>query len=258
MLAELQRYYESNGISALDFACCHHTECSKQSPGFTQAKEAFVSTGYERHTLPRLLFLSLDSGSCDQCPAMRTMGALREQESKTDVCRLPKARHWYRTHELAQIILSAFQPGLHIEAAKQYFAHTNSAKCCANNPGRAKGSAGMFRNCRGYIRGEVAILRPDIIVTQGAEAHRSIEGAFPERDMPLDGSLLTAEPQRPMVVVINDAPVLWFRSYHPRNYGRFNKQRTQDYPQYPRLARSFMASSGRWPGPCEAHPQREA
>ncbi len=65
MLQRLYRYYEDKGILSTSFACLHKKQCSAGSPDFTGPKSAFVSTGYEnrRSNLPRLLFLSLDSGS---------------------------------------------------------------------------------------------------------------------------------------------------------------------------------------------------
>ncbi len=65
MLQRLYRYYEDKGILSTSFACLHKKQCSAGSPDFTGPKSAFVSTGYENRSsnLPRLLFLSLDSGS---------------------------------------------------------------------------------------------------------------------------------------------------------------------------------------------------
>ena len=80
MLAELRQYYEANGISALKFSCPHYENCSQDCPKFTKAKEAFVSTGYEDHTLPRVLFLSLDSGDADPKAKNKTLENIREQE----------------------------------------------------------------------------------------------------------------------------------------------------------------------------------
>jgi hypothetical protein len=45
-----------------------------------EAKEAFVSSGYENHELPRLLFLSLDSGKGDRKDKNRMLENVREQE----------------------------------------------------------------------------------------------------------------------------------------------------------------------------------
>ena len=71
-----------------------------------QAREAFVGTEYEKGALPRLLFVSLDPGSSDVDPKRRTAESIRyREEHGCDVATLPKPRHWYRTHELAWILL---------------------------------------------------------------------------------------------------------------------------------------------------------
>lgn len=72
MLTELHSYYDAHGIGARRFACLHRHQCAAESPRFTTAKEAYVGSEYEKGTLPRLLFLSLDSGSADAGPATKT------------------------------------------------------------------------------------------------------------------------------------------------------------------------------------------
>ena len=48
--------------------------------------------------------------------------------------------------------------------------HANSAKCCMNKPQRKKANAVLFRNCQQNLSGELGILRPQIVVTQGKES----------------------------------------------------------------------------------------
>jgi hypothetical protein len=63
MLDALEATYRHQGILATDFRCPLAASCGAGQEGFTQAKSAFVSRGYAKHDLPRLLFLSLDPGS---------------------------------------------------------------------------------------------------------------------------------------------------------------------------------------------------
>jgi hypothetical protein len=101
LIEELKRYYRANGISAADFRCKHCKACKGDSEDFSQAREAFVGREYERGTLPRLLFLSLDLGE-SYCEDDRTIEGMRCWEAQScNVHTLPKGRHWYRTHELA-------------------------------------------------------------------------------------------------------------------------------------------------------------
>ena len=90
MLDALKAYYEANGISALDFRCQHAYQCGADSPRFTAAKESYVGPEYEAGNGPRLLFLSLDSGSADVDPFARTLAAVRAQTLVRDVATLPK------------------------------------------------------------------------------------------------------------------------------------------------------------------------
>src|SRR5690606_234200 len=146
---------------------------------FTTAKEAFVSSGYVKHELPRIVFLSLDSGSAEKDPHLKTLESVRIwEEEKENVLALPKNKHWYRTHELAYTILRNFRLDLRIDQARHYFAHVNSAKCCMNNPQRAQANQILFDNCGEFTPGELEILDPDIIITQGKWAKLVIDKAF--------------------------------------------------------------------------------
>ena len=163
MLTELERYYVQNGILATQFTCRYKAACSANCPAFTGPKSAFVSSGYEEGRLPRLLFLSLDSGSGKHNDHERLPLAVRAQEEGRDVLALAKHKHWYRTHELAWYILKAFAPDLQVEEAKLYFAHANSAKCCMNKDQRAKADGILFKNCQRYLRQELELLEPEIM-----------------------------------------------------------------------------------------------
>ena len=112
MLRKLNAFYDSHGISPVGFRCTSLSTCSADSPDFTEAKASFVGPSYEARQLPRLLFLSLDSGSAHCNPWQRTAEAVRRQELATDVAALHKGKHWYRTHELALELLGQFKAGL--------------------------------------------------------------------------------------------------------------------------------------------------
>ena len=222
MFQRLARYYEDKGILSTSFACPHKKQCSAGSPDFTGPKSAFVSTGYENKSsgLPRLLFLSLDSGDGDKDDRKRLPEALRQQEEiERDVLALPKHKHWYRTHELAWYIFKRFDPFIRVEDAKRYFAHANSAKCCMNKPGRRQADRVLFRNCREYLLGELEILRPDIIVTQGAEAKKAV-GSFYKPIERID--------EYASKILMDSREVFWLHTYHPASWGAFNRQRNFD------------------------------
>ncbi|MDD2297747.1 MAG: uracil-DNA glycosylase family protein [Sphaerochaetaceae bacterium] len=197
---------------------------------FTGPKSAYVSAGYERGELPRLLFLSLDSGSAEREPDKRLPEAVRRQEEiDCAVLSLPKGLHWYRTHELAWYVLRKFKPNLLLDQAKHYFAHANSAKCCMNNKHNSKAASILFKNCRRYLAGEIAILRPAIVVTQGSEAKDAMSRLVRKISPGIDDFA--------SIVELEWGPVFWLHTYHPRNYGAFNKQRA--FNEETQLAEGF-------------------
>ncbi len=239
MLEELEELYMSRGIHPLNFGCQYLEECSANSPNFTEAKMSFVGPRYEEATLPRLLFLSLDSGDADASPQRRTAKAVQTMELARDVEKLPKHKHWYRTHEMAFELLRQFEPQLTIPDARLYFAHVNSAKCCQNKDGRSQADSILFKKCRGYIPDELRILAPDVVVTQGDAAKKVILGKFCRRAH--DPRTIRTGPKFSLDAhyetgLIELGPgmksFLWLHTHHPNNFGMFNPQRTYSWPLY--------------------------
>jgi len=220
MISELKDFYKKNGILSTSFTCEFKSECEGVSQEFTGPKSSFVSTGYEDGPLPRLLFLSLDSGKGHENPSWRLPLSVRKRMEAVDVLSIPKNRHWYRTHELAWYILSRFDPDITIQETKMYFAHVNSAKCCMNKAGNKKADRVLFKNCRIYLKDELSILRPKIIVTQGNEAKTAVQSICEETIKHFD--------EYASVIQFNDTEIFWLHTYHPSNWGAFNKQRNFD------------------------------
>ena len=244
MLDALTIYYQGEGILSTHFICPHKAECEGDCKTFTGPKSAFVSTGYERHDLPRLLFLSSDSGGGASDDRERLPAAVRKQgEVDLDVLSvsgLYKRHHWYRTHELAWYILRRFDSKIQFEDAKTYFAHANSAKCCMNKPRGAQADPRLFTNCRKYLRGELEVLAPDILVTQGKWAKRGVEERH-EVARRLD--------QWAAVIDTNGREVFWLHTYHP-SYGWLDRQfagRPAWQAEYADMIHRFAESQG-WPG----------
>ena len=219
MLNELQRYYRDAGILATSFTCPHKERCRGPSQDFPGPKSAFVSNGYARGDLPRLLFISLDPGYSDPAVAKRLPEGVRTHHEGEDVDRLRRKRHWhwYRTHQLALGILREFDPDLTIERVNLHFAHANSAKCYRNEGGGRQGPAILFRNCRAYLRGELEVLQPDIVVTQGKRAL----GAFE--------TVCSVKPDSysPTRVNVGGRSAIWWPTHHPRYAAGFFPQFNQ-------------------------------
>lgn len=221
MLQELEHYYARNGILSTSFSCKFKHDCQGDCEAFTGPKSAFVSSGYADNELPRLLFLSLDSGSGDSVAENRLPAAVRKHEEwERDSLSEGQNKHWYRTHELAWYILKKFHPRLKIGEARRFFAHANSAKCCVNNEGRKKAPKRLFRNCKRYLSGELKVLDPEILVTQGDEAKLAISSLRENTVERID--------EFASIIVLNGKQVFWLHTYHPNCYGAFNRQRNFD------------------------------
>ncbi len=267
MLEALRAYYIAKGIAAEGFDCPHGQpggSCRSISKDFVTAREAFVGSDYERGTLPRVLFVSIDASSDHpgRDPSQRTLEYMRYWEEKGKSpphgCNpeaLPKNFHWYRTHEFAYGILArtAMAKGIRpfrIGDIHRYFAHTNSAKCKDAARDTGQGPALVFDNCRPFIAPEVRLLQPDVLATQGDWGHRSIDGQFPvERTI-----VWAARPEYDCEILrIADRQVLRFRLFHPLAFGKFNKQRREAYGWYTAVATAFFEA-----GPEAAASVREA
>ena len=246
LVDDVQRYYQEARISPTDFHCLHEDECRVGCAHFTQAREPYVGREYERGAHPRLLFLSLDPGSIEDAdPDKRTTRWLQQVEGE-GFLRDPSQwwrngrhvdRHWMYTYKLAFDLLQPLVPELAVVPdVRHYFAHTNSAKCCMNNPGRREAAWRLFDNCRSFVEGELAVLRPDILVTQGVAAREVVRASsFVCRKM--------ASTSCPYSVLdLEGRQVIWFHTYHPSYYRRFFSQKKECWPVWARAAKEFMES----------------
>jgi hypothetical protein len=106
----------------------------------------------------------------------------------------------------------------------KYFAHTNSAKCYDAALGSRQGHPVMFHNCREFIRREVELLQPDIIITQGGWARVAIDGSFDSRGLQHPQPDCACES-----ATVDGKFVLKLSMHHPR-YGGFHPQRDRVFP----------------------------
>jgi hypothetical protein len=228
MLKALQKFYLDSGIAAEHFRCPMASSCRAACTDFISACEAFVGSQYELGTLPRLLFISSDTARdlSDRTPSLRALTAVRQREEKakrpeTGGVGFERQRHWWKTYKFAYDMLGPVAKALGVGAIsfpdiRNYFAHTNSAKCKDAGRGSKQGQAVLFRNCRRFIAGEVGALQPDLIVTQGGHARDSIAGQFPIKA----SRSLPGHPQyRYQIVEIKGRPVLKFDMTHPTAWG---------------------------------------
>ena len=252
LIDKLTDYYEEKKIRSTNFHCRYFERCrqgmcltpekarSKDEiyDTFTPAKSALVGKHYE-HTTPRLLFISSDPGSA----IYSASGSARSHSFASRQSRTPESLqchpkfelhemnpHWRYTHEMAHVIYekcSVLPRRIRVEDTLDYFAHANTVKCSVNKRGdnknkRNKGEAPsrLFNNCRWYLRGEIDVLSPDVIITQGKRAREGVMHAFQEFSVKW-GIIQT-------INLSNGKQVLWLPIYHP-GYGGFHTQRKKEW-----------------------------
>ena len=119
--------------------------------------------------------------------------------------------------------LKKFNPNLQFKDICPYFAHTNSAKCCEDYKKTSQSADRFFENCRGYIPGEIQILDPDILITQGDSAKCAIKYGFSQSTTPIEIDS-ASEYCNYHLIQMNGKEVLWFAPYHPnQRSGYYNR-----------------------------------
>ena len=190
-------------------------------PRFTGPKSSYVGTEYERSAgfaqggLPRLLFLSPDSGGETWDAISKTPEQVRRGEERVDhnvanYGRGLQRKHWYRTYELASYILRVFDPKFEdIGNVKGHFAHVNAAKCSVNNLRNRQANPRLVENCREYLPGELEVLLPDIVITQGTKCRDdAIKHLYRDRISHIEAELAW--------VRMNEVyRFLWLWTFHP-------------------------------------------
>jgi hypothetical protein len=225
LIERVNEYFRVQKISPNTFSkfkCPHKEPCKRSARAgsgrpFICGREPFISVGYEKRTLPRLLVLSADWGaSRNESPSDRRAKAIRRwhNDENCKAAEGSRTSHWRELHQIALVLLQRFKPDLKLEEAHQFFAYSNSVKCCANRKHREQASQLMFENCRKYIGLEIELLAPDILVTQGSKAAEAVEKHFAGYVKVLhriskDGSWFSA------VIEKGERKVLWLRTRHP-------------------------------------------
>ena len=265
LLPQLTTFYKAQGIYSLDFKCpCLNEHCLRAAKGigafrpenFVEAKATFVGSKYEdRSAGCRLLFLSLDPGEADfREPSARTPEAVRHRTEGYKGPLPAKWAHWYWTHMLALQILKQFNPDLHqvgerlggckgvstvaatlLFEVTPYFAHANAVKCSLGLPGNSQAPDEMYEVCSKYLTGELPLLCPDVIVTQGVKAAEAL------LNLASNVHPCSREIERSNVATISGHDVLWIRTSHPRN-GNFFKEGGDCWKEFAKAVATFMNS----------------
>ena len=241
---ELGKYYHEKHIGALDSEWPNANECCRnclektnaQGLILTSPEEAYVGEKYENRIgsadgtlIPRLLFVSLDPGSSlgeegQDNPEDRTMKNIRRFVVSNQINDRrgvnTRNRHWYQTHWIAAHVLAPFL-GFDVDrdlegavdAVKFEFAHCRAARCSQNRENNRQVDDLLYSMCNNFLREEIQIISPDIIVSQGRGAANAIARAF-------DKAAPSLANCHDLLEKPDGKKMLWIPIYHPQARGR--------------------------------------
>lgn len=225
----LTDYYHSRNIHPERFACQHQSFCRSRAfqQDMTETKMSMVGSLYGRN-YPCLVVLSLDppNGRGGNCvtPEQRTIVHVSTQLQADDYRAKRPNVHWALTQIIVKDVLCLFgyiaqanaavvtasYAGRPIENVTPYFAHVNVVKCSMNNPGHGQAARAVHDKCgKSYLKDELAILAPDVVITQGNAAN-SIVG-----ELLASTQLAACELPFSQEVNIGDKTALWLPMRHP-------------------------------------------
>ena len=254
LIRALTEYYDGNKILSTNFHCKCQRDCQDCLPStpsgattledvagtFTEAHAAYVGDRYYK-TDPRLLFVALDLGTVLRKddpgfsyvrPESRTLEGVRAVRTRimerilsgtdTHIRTGKPIQRWTVNgmNEIAGPILG--NSGADVMRS---FAYVNAVKCTMNKSGRGVADSRLYRNCREYLRGEVDILSPDVIVTLGREAFQSVKHAF-RQEIRADNIKSHARPNVWTIETSDRPRMLWLNAFHPsrRSRPKFDEQ----------------------------------
>ena len=205
MQNKLNRYYEEVSIASVEevkdgndaynyekmfssFRCPNKYECrsvcckrSGGDPGFifsprtegVEVSQCYAEREYEGCRVPRIVVVSLSVPKPEPMPPCPT------EESKS----CPLNPHWRGTTTTVRSLLDPFidlapagdSKDKSTKIIEKLFVHVRTGKCCSNAGGKSQEPRQLYDNCGSYLRKEVSILKPDVIVTQGNAAHHMSE-----------------------------------------------------------------------------------
>lgn len=252
MLSKLTAYYDQVGISAKSYEhkrlkCPHFDQCSLNRRPFVPAKEAFVSTRYEDHDIPRLLVISLDPKPTPfyELRENRTLLAIREHEELTPTESYydwSEKSHWRKTFDMVFSLLREFIMSRDRKEVRHFFAHTNSAKC-HDNAGSDQASDELFFNCSEYLPEEIKILDPDVVITQGADRYFSFMKPFLS-DSEWGFLKPYSDLKKVHSIMHNDHNAIWIETNHPcRHDSSYQQEDVNHFPRYRELIAEFWKRS---------------
>jgi hypothetical protein len=247
---QLNTFYRKNGIHPEDFHCQFQNTCRMAAfnGNMTETKMSMVGSHYgDRY--PKIIVISLDPPSGEdkdgkikrwdfKAPEHRTTDYVSSIHEKDDYLLLPPNQHWKMTQVIVKDLLvlfgfpskpnsavaSASFAGRPIENVSSYFAHINMAKCSMNRPDQGEAPASVHKRCSStYLPGELALLEPDIIVSQGDPTNRILGKMF------IDKKIFTKDLPLVEKILLTDKNPIWMPMIHPaRQFGKVQAS----WPEY--------------------------
>ena len=158
-------------------ACCAEYRPSDEDPRFlfsprtecVVVSQCYEQREYKGHRIPRIVVISLSVPKPDPMPPC-----------PTEECRsYPLNPHWRGTTTTVRSLLCPFSclapagdsKDQSTKIIENLFVHIRTGKCFSNANGSNAEPYKLYENCGEYLRKEVSILEPDVIVTQGGPAH---------------------------------------------------------------------------------------
>ena len=259
MEKQLNQYYERVRIAPVswsrdldemfsEFQCEKKTDCRKACFGDWKQEKEFLfqphtkkesitvsqeyqDEKYHGDQIPRIVVLSLSKpqpgGAPDNNPAANSETYLDPD------------KHWSRTLVTVRSLLHPFIASENFPKPVEYgeieklFVHVRTAKCCSNANNGGAEPPKVYANCGGYLGEELSILKPDVIVTQGNEAHKGAKRHFNAIDIEqVKGLDLGLDLERPIAHIVNlkegNQCVYWLKMTFPTiKFGwmkRWNKE----------------------------------
>lgn len=240
----LNDYYRGKDIHPEDFNCKKQTTCRRYAylGNMTETKMSMVGSRYGE-MYPKIVIVSLDPPSGEKkdntpkrwtfkTPEQRTTEYVAAIHEKDDYSMDRPNPHWamtqiivkdlltlwgYEAQPYAAVVLEKFL-GHPIENVSAYFAHVNVAKCSMNNPNQNQASPAVHNTCsNAYLRDELIILEPDILITQGVTTNKILGKMLVGRE-----SLLIDLPKTE-TITLGGKQILWMPMHHPT--GQLDKVR---------------------------------
>jgi hypothetical protein len=246
----LDIFYHKNGIHPEDFRCQHQDFCRRaaNNGNMTETKMSLVGSLFGEE-YPKIVVVSLDppSGKKEDgttkrwdfiTPHQRTTEYVSSTHEKDNYTVDHANQHWAMTQIIVKDLLELYgyraQPhaatvcesysGHPIENVSAYFAHVNVAKCSMNNSGQRQAAEAVHITCStAYLLGELRLLEPDILITQGAITNEIMGKMLIGREVLIN--------DLPMVVKINlgGRHVIWMPMRHPVQQLKQIRDKWPDY-----------------------------